>query len=73
MKRICRPHISISMYSPTRVSGCGASYNSVISWGGGVYIPHLSWPSNVDVKGGGKTSAGLFTVIPPVYAVLNVD
>ena len=40
----------------------------VISWGA-----HLSWPSIADGEGGGKTSARLFTVIPPVYVVLNVD
>ena len=38
--------------------------------GGGA---HLSWPSIADVEGGGKTSVKLFTVIPPVYAVVNVD
>ena len=34
---------------------------------------HVSWPSNVDGEGGGNPSVRLFTVIPPVYAVLNVD
>ena len=40
----------------------------VISWGA-----HLSWPSIADGEGGGEPFVRLFTVIPPIYVVLNVD
>ena len=57
------------MYDPTRVSGCGASYNDMsdIVRCKSIMVSECWW------KGWKKASARRFTVISPAYVVLNVD